>query len=78
MSKEFDSINIELVPDIDELEFEKVKAKNIARRPDKTNYIEKQTEIIRNKKETKKEVKEIKKVIKKEHKDNKLLLKSKK
>lgn len=78
LSKEFDSINIELVPDIDELEFEKIKAKNIARRPDKTNYMEKQTEIKRNKKETKQEVKEIKKVIKKEHKDNKLLLKSKK
>ncbi len=64
LQKEFDSINIELVPDIDDLEFEDIKAKHYSRRPDKINYVEKQTEIKKAKKETKQEIKEIKKEIK--------------
>ena len=54
LTKEFDSINVELIPDLDEVNIEKLKTKEVSRRPDKLNYV--------NKIETKKQTKKVKSI----------------
>ena len=49
LDKEFDSVSIELIPEIEKVKFEDVKRKSIARRPDKINYIENKTTVKENK-----------------------------
>lgn len=49
LDKEFDSVSIELIPEVEKVKFEDVKRKSIARRPDKINYIENKTTVKENK-----------------------------